>query len=127
MRRFIPSFRRKPESAPPDRRQCDSRHYDDRKAIAWILLVVGAYLLISAAMYLFEDFTYSVIDTPGSWFKSGAPNLLLAIIAVVVIVLYIILGLPGGFLTRWGALGLGLLCYVAAGVLYWQLRRNRRR
>ncbi len=124
--RFIPSFRRKPESAPPDRRQRDNRP-DDRPAIAWILLVVGAYLLISAAMYLFEDFTYSVIDTPGSWFKSGAPNLLLAIIAVVVIVLYNILGLPGGLLTRWGALGLGLLCYVAAGGLYWQLRRNRRR
>lgn len=125
--RFIPSFRRKPESTPSDRRQCDSRHYDDRKAIAWILLVVGAYLLISAAIYLFEDFTYSLIDTPGRWFKGGAPNLFLGIISILVIVLYNILAIPAAFLTRWVALGLGLLCWAVAGGLYWQLRRNRRR
>ena len=124
--RFIPSFRRKPESTPPNRRQRDNRP-DDRPAIAWILLVVGAYLLISAAIYLFEDFTYSLIDTPGRWFKGGAPNLFLAIISILVIVLYNILAIPATFLTRWAALGLGLLCWAVAGGLYWQLRRNRRR
>ena len=92
-----------------------------------MLLAVGACLLISAAIYFFDDFANSLLATPGAWFKGYAPNLLLGLVGAIVIILFNLLAIPAALLTRWVALGLGLLCCAAAARLYWKPRQNRRR
>ena len=127
MSRLTPPSRRPPAPSPPARPQHRHRPDGDWPVIAWMLLAVGACLLISAAIYFFDDFANSLLATPGAWFKGYAPNLLLGLIGAIVIILFNLLAIPAALLTRWVALGLGLLCCAAAAGLYWRLRRNRRR
>ena len=110
-----------------------------KRAVAVWLLIAATYLLVSSGIELFPDFVNPVISQPGHWFKSGGPNFALAIVGIIVILLYNILGLPNAIMamilysifgesgiavSAWVTLVCGLLCFAAAGWLRMLARLN---